>query len=57
MILVDDVLSGLDWTTQETVWTEVFGPQGLIRRNSLTAVLATHHRKSSEDTEIPINDI
>lgn len=38
----DDVLSGLDPVTRETVLTRVFGPTGLIRELGITAVLATH---------------
>ncbi len=42
VIFVDDVLGGLDWGTQRLVWEKVFGPDGLLRRNGTTVVLATH---------------
>ncbi|KAJ6782693.1 hypothetical protein PWT90_02455 [Aphanocladium album] len=54
IIFVDDVLSGLDWTTQRFVWKEVFGPSGLLRQNNITVVLATHalHLVDSPDSVI-----
>ncbi|EGX89739.1 ABC transporter, putative [Cordyceps militaris CM01] len=42
IVFVDDVLSGLDWATQRFVWDQVFGPAGLLRKNGITVVLATH---------------
>lgn len=45
LVLIDDVLSGLDWETQRHVWKHVFSEQGLLRRNDTTVVLATHARK------------
>jgi ATP-binding cassette, subfamily C (CFTR/MRP), member 1 len=44
-VLVDDVLSGLDWKTQEGVWENVFGRKGLLRQHGVTVVLATHAGK------------
>lgn len=41
-MFIDDVLSGLDWATQRHVWTRVFGPSGLLRKNNATVILATH---------------
>ncbi|KAJ6439410.1 ABC multidrug transporter [Purpureocillium lavendulum] len=51
VILVDDVLSGLDWSTQGHVWAGVFGPQGLLRRNQTTVILATHYIKRIQDAD------
>ncbi|KAJ6175652.1 hypothetical protein N7485_002566 [Penicillium canescens] len=38
----DDVLSGLDNATARTVFNNVFGPAGLLRRLGCTVFLATH---------------
>ncbi|TVY81873.1 ABC transporter FUM19 [Lachnellula suecica] len=38
----DDILSGLDSTTEMRVFARVFGPDGLLRHNGSTTVLATH---------------
>ncbi|PHH92904.1 hypothetical protein CDD83_3735 [Cordyceps sp. RAO-2017] len=40
--LFDDVLSGLDATTGNQVFAHVFGPDGLLKRNASTVILATH---------------
>ncbi|OAA71991.1 ABC transporter [Akanthomyces lecanii RCEF 1005] len=40
--IFDDVLSGLDPVTRETVVTRVFGPDGLLRELGIIAILATH---------------
>lgn len=40
LVLVDDILSGLDWATEEHVWTNIFGPRGLLKGS--TVVIATH---------------
>jgi ATP-binding cassette subfamily C (CFTR/MRP) protein 1 len=44
-VVVDDVLSRLDWKTQEFVWENVFGRKGLLRQHGVTVVLATHASK------------
>lgn len=41
-MIVDDVFSSLDRTTQRRVWDRVFGLTGLLRRQGSAAVLATH---------------
>ncbi|MCJ1282757.1 hypothetical protein MMC26_002082 [Xylographa opegraphella] len=38
----DDVLSGLDRATEQQVFLNVFGPEGLLRSTNATVVLATH---------------
>lgn len=42
VIVIDDVLSGLDWSTQREVWNRVFGPKGLLQGSKTTVILATH---------------
>ena len=42
IMLLDDVLSGLDNRTQAVVLARLFGPDGLLRRLRTTVVLATH---------------
>ena len=41
-LIFDDTLSGLDADTEEQVFTQIFGPGGLIRRRNATAILCTH---------------
>ncbi|KAF2817519.1 P-loop containing nucleoside triphosphate hydrolase protein [Mytilinidion resinicola] len=41
-IIIDDILSGLDNTTERLVFNRVFGPKGLLRKSRTTVVLATH---------------
>ncbi|PYH86149.1 P-loop containing nucleoside triphosphate hydrolase protein [Aspergillus uvarum CBS 121591] len=40
--ILDDVLSGLDATTEAKVLQRLLGPNGLLRNNGSTTVLATH---------------
>ncbi|KAJ5180006.1 hypothetical protein N7492_003216 [Penicillium capsulatum] len=42
LLLLDEVLAGLDQTTEAEVFRRVFGPDGWIRRWKTTAVLFTH---------------
>ncbi|KZL72491.1 ABC transporter [Colletotrichum tofieldiae] len=42
LLILDDILSGLDATTEEHVFRRVFGSDGMIRRRGVTAVLCTH---------------
>ena len=42
LLLLDDVLAGLDQTTEAEVFTRVLGPDGWIRHRKATAVLFTH---------------
>jgi ABC-type multidrug transport system fused ATPase/permease subunit len=42
VVVVDDVLSGLDKTTEKLVFSRVFGRNGLLRQMQCTIVLATH---------------
>ncbi|KID84399.1 ABC transporter, transmembrane domain, type 1 [Metarhizium guizhouense ARSEF 977] len=51
MVIMDDVLSGLDATTEKLVFASVFSESGLLRRHKMTAVLATNsgHRLAEAD--------
>lgn len=40
--IFDDVFSGLDKATERTVFSRVFGKNGLLHRNGTTVILATH---------------
>ncbi|KAE8441372.1 hypothetical protein EG329_005475 [Mollisiaceae sp. DMI_Dod_QoI] len=40
--IIDDMLNGLDRTTEEFVWNNVFGPHGIFRQHGITVILATH---------------
>ncbi|RDL31764.1 Uncharacterized protein BP5553_09166 [Venustampulla echinocandica] len=42
MLVLDDIFSGLDADTEEQVFRQVFGPDGLLRRRRSTVVLCTH---------------
>lgn len=42
VVIIDDVLSGLDNTTEKLVFDRVFGRSGLLRQSQTTVVLATH---------------
>ncbi|ORY18549.1 P-loop containing nucleoside triphosphate hydrolase protein [Clohesyomyces aquaticus] len=42
VVVIDDMLSGLDNTTERLVFDRVFGRNGLLRRMGATVILATH---------------
>ncbi|PGH13069.1 hypothetical protein AJ79_03906 [Helicocarpus griseus UAMH5409] len=42
LLVLDDIFSGLDANTEEHVFRQVFGPDGLLRRRRSTVVLCTH---------------
>ncbi|PYI02912.1 ABC multidrug transporter [Aspergillus sclerotiicarbonarius CBS 121057] len=42
LLVLDDIFSGLDVDTEEQVFRQVFGPDGLLRRRRSTVVLCTH---------------
>jgi ABC-type bacteriocin/lantibiotic exporter with double-glycine peptidase domain len=44
-IVLDDIFSGLDADTEEQVFQQVFGPNGLLRQRRTTVVLCTHSVK------------
>ncbi|MCJ1475167.1 hypothetical protein MMC13_003827 [Lambiella insularis] len=41
----DDVLSGQDPITEQHIFDHIFGPQGLLRQQTTTVILATHATK------------
>jgi ABC-type multidrug transport system fused ATPase/permease subunit len=43
--VLDDVLSGLDARTEESVARAVFGPQGILRRSGTTVIFCTQSAK------------
>ena len=43
IILLDDVLKGLDADTSARCFEALLGPGGLLRRNRTAVVLATHN--------------
>jgi ABC-type methionine transport system ATPase subunit len=42
LVLCDDVLSGLDPTTEEIVFRRVFAKTGILQRMGISVILATH---------------
>lgn len=42
LLVLDDIFSGLDADTEEQVFRQVFGPDGLLRRRRTTVILCTH---------------
>ncbi|KAK2605549.1 hypothetical protein N8I77_008378 [Diaporthe amygdali] len=42
LLILDDVLSGLDSDTEGHVFRRVFGPEGILKQRNSTAVLCTH---------------
>ncbi|KAK0120688.1 hypothetical protein ONS96_010891 [Cadophora gregata f. sp. sojae] len=42
ILILDDVLSGLDGSTQDHVCRSLFGPAGLLRERGTTTVVCTH---------------
>ncbi len=51
LLLLDDVFSGLDPGTEDTIFTRLLGKRGLLRQLGATVVLVTHavHRLSYAD--------
>ena len=41
-VIIDDVLSGLDNTTEKPVFDRIFGRNGILRKSRTTVILATH---------------
>ncbi|KAL6806010.1 P-loop containing nucleoside triphosphate hydrolase protein [Trichoderma sp. SZMC 28012] len=42
VFIADDIFSGLDPESRRHIWTQVFGPLGILRRQKSTVILATH---------------
>ncbi|KAF4981000.1 hypothetical protein FZEAL_3115 [Fusarium zealandicum] len=55
--IFDDVFSGLDKVTEQTVFGRVFGKGGLLRKNGTTSILATHavHRLPESDYVVALD--
>ena len=49
VILLDDVMSGLDARTETTIFNNLLGPQGLLKQSGTTVIFATNalHRLSA----------
>jgi ATP-binding cassette, subfamily C (CFTR/MRP), member 1 len=41
VLILDDVLTGLDKSTEKHVLQSLFGPDGMLKKTSQTVVLAT----------------
>ncbi|EHK26512.1 uncharacterized protein TRIVIDRAFT_20223, partial [Trichoderma virens Gv29-8] len=48
VLIADDIFSGLDPESRRHIWTQVFGPLGILRRQKATVILATHTRTFNE---------
>jgi ABC-type bacteriocin/lantibiotic exporter with double-glycine peptidase domain len=46
LLVLDDILGGLDPKTEQSLVNNVFGNEGFLRKHSMTALLATHSSKS-----------
>ena len=42
IMILDDVFSGMDATTEHLVFSRLLGPQGLLRKSGTTVIIATH---------------
>jgi ATP-binding cassette subfamily C (CFTR/MRP) protein 1 len=42
IIILDDVMSGLDPETEEVLFMELFGPKGLFKQEWMTVIMATN---------------
>ncbi|KAH9885049.1 ABC multidrug transporter [Xylariomycetidae sp. FL2044] len=42
LLILDDILSGLDADTEDQVFQKTFGPKGLLRERGSTVILCTH---------------
>lgn len=42
IVILDDVFSGLDSTTEKHIFTKLLGPDGLLRKLEATVILVTH---------------
>lgn len=41
-MIFDDILSGLDQTTEQLLFQRIFSEQGLLKKLGVTVILATH---------------
>ncbi len=42
VLILDDIFSGLDSATEDRVFEQVFGSNGLLRQQGATVIVATH---------------
>jgi ATP-binding cassette, subfamily C (CFTR/MRP), member 1 len=49
--VADDVLAGLDHSTERKIFKRVFGKDGLLRKSGITALLATHSEKWAREAD------
>ena len=54
ILLLDDVLSGLDGKTEQMIFYHVFGAEGLCRKFGITVLLATHAIKYLQHADLII---
>ena len=45
-MILDDIFSGLDGTTENKVFRRLLGPHSLLRKHEVTVVLATNSSKN-----------
>ncbi|KAJ4864305.1 ABC transporter domain-containing protein [Trichoderma breve] len=51
VLIADDIFSGLDPESRRHIWTQVFGPLGILRRQKSTVILATHTLEFIQDAD------
>ncbi|KAL7914654.1 P-loop containing nucleoside triphosphate hydrolase protein [Trichoderma velutinum] len=51
VLIADDIFSGLDPESRRHIWTQVFGPLGILRRQKATVILATHTLEFIRDAD------
>lgn len=58
LLVLDDIFSGLDANTEDQVFQQVFGPEGLLKRRRSTVILCTHSVRhlSAADYIIALGD-
>ncbi|KFZ09212.1 hypothetical protein V502_08876 [Pseudogymnoascus sp. VKM F-4520 (FW-2644)] len=58
IMLLDDIFSGLDPVTEETIFQSLLGVNGILRQESITVILATHavHLLPSTDLLVVLGD-
>ncbi|KAH7371789.1 ABC transporter-like protein [Cadophora sp. MPI-SDFR-AT-0126] len=59
ILILDDVFSGLDATSEDRIFSRLLGKTGLLRQLGTTVILVTHaaHRLSYADHIISINNV
>ncbi|KAL9625274.1 MAG: hypothetical protein Q9160_000676 [Pyrenula sp. 1 TL-2023] len=51
ILILDDILSGLDRRTEHSVFTQTFGKHGLLRDQNTTIILVTHSKRYLQDAD------